>query len=132
MFPSIWAEFDKLCLICDLAEKETMKIARFIRGLNRHIAKKVELSPYSSFNDVCKLAIKIESHQQEEKPKSKFHDSGSSVLKGFEQFKPNFSQGSSQASLKTPSTTFNSKRETSSKDDKKIEKPKSLCLKRGV
>ena len=67
------AEFDKLCLICDLAEKETMKIGRFIRGLNWHIYKRVKLSSYHSFDDVCNLALKFEYHlheEEEEKPLS--------------------------------------------------------------
>ena len=66
------AKFDKLCLICDLAEKETMKIARFIRGLNWHIYKRVKLSSYHSFDDVCNLALKFEylHEEEEEKPLS--------------------------------------------------------------
>ena len=33
-------EFEKLCLICDLQEKESFKIARFIRGLSKGIRKR--------------------------------------------------------------------------------------------
>ena len=58
-------EFDQLCLICDLAEEETKKIGRFIRGLNWHIYKRVKLSSYNSFDDVCNLALKIEYHLRE-------------------------------------------------------------------
>ena len=64
-------EFDKLCFSCDLEEDETKKIERFIRGLNWHIYKRVKLSSYHSFDDVCNLALKIEYHlheQKEEKP----------------------------------------------------------------
>ncbi|KAJ9536696.1 hypothetical protein OSB04_un000081 [Centaurea solstitialis] len=124
------AEFDKLCLVCDLAEKETMKIARFIRGLNRPIAKKVELSPYSSFNDVCKLAMKIESHMQEEKSKSSFHGSGSGNSKGFSSFKSNVSQSSPQTSYKQTPVRFPPKKEGPTfKDDKRVEKQKVFISK---
>ncbi|XP_074324107.1 uncharacterized protein LOC141661026, partial [Apium graveolens] len=118
------AEFDRLCLICDLAEKETMKIARFIRGLKRPIAKKVELHSYSSFNDVCKLAMKIESHQEEEKLKSTFKGFGSGTSKGTGQFKSNFSDDSTQASLKSQSTGSTAQPETSSSAEKKAERQK--------
>ncbi|XP_074364604.1 uncharacterized protein LOC141705612 [Apium graveolens] len=104
------AEFDRLCLICDLAEKETMKIARFIRGLKRPIAKK--------------LAMKIESHQEEEKPKSTFKGFGSGTSKGAGQFKSNFSDDSTQASLKSQSTGFTAQPETSSSAEKKVERQK--------
>lgn len=58
------AKFDRLSSICDLNENE--RIARFIKGLNRRIANKVEMSSYNSFKDVCKLALKIESHWNDE------------------------------------------------------------------
>ena len=47
--------FHKLCFSCDLEEKETMKIARFIHGLNWRIDKEVKSSSYNSFHDVCNL-----------------------------------------------------------------------------
>ncbi|XP_048227253.1 uncharacterized protein LOC125369283 [Ricinus communis] len=65
-------EFEKLCLICDLHEKETFKIARFIKGLSKGIGRKVEVTHYSTFNDVCKLAMKYKMHLKEEKPKPSF------------------------------------------------------------
>ena len=60
-------KFDKLCFSCDLEEEETKKIGRFIHGLNWHIYKRVKLSSYHSFDDVCNLALKIEYHLHEEK-----------------------------------------------------------------
>ena len=35
-------------------------MARFLRGLDTNIVEKVELKPYWTFEDVCKLAIKVE------------------------------------------------------------------------
>ncbi|KAL8135315.1 hypothetical protein AgCh_010108 [Apium graveolens] len=68
------SEFYRLRLICDLEETETMKIGRFIRGLNLPIYRKVKSSPYISFNDVCNLALEFESFQQDEKLKSSLHE----------------------------------------------------------
>ncbi|XP_057250681.1 uncharacterized protein LOC130591394 [Beta vulgaris subsp. vulgaris] len=62
-------EFEKLGLICDIEEKEKHKTARYIKGLNRNIARRVEVSTYHSFEDVTKLAMKFEEHDKEEKPK---------------------------------------------------------------
>ena len=73
-------EFDKLCFSCDLEEEETKKIERFIRGLNWHIYKKVKLSSYHSFDDVCNLALKIEYHLHEEEEKKPISTLQSFVL----------------------------------------------------
>jgi len=37
-------------------------MARFLRGLDPNIAKKLEIQSYWSFEDVCKLVIKVEKH----------------------------------------------------------------------
>ncbi|KAL8098098.1 hypothetical protein AgCh_031023 [Apium graveolens] len=68
------SEFYRLRLICDLEETETIKIGRFIRGLNLPIYRKVKSSPYISFNDVCNLALEFEYFQQDEKLKSSLHE----------------------------------------------------------
>ncbi|XP_074376843.1 uncharacterized protein LOC141718357 [Apium graveolens] len=86
--------------------------------------EQVELHSYSSFNDVCKLAMKIESHQEEGKLKSTFKGFGSGTSKGTEQFKSNFSDDSTQASLKSQSTGFTAQPETSSSVEKKAERQK--------
>jgi len=49
-------EFDKLIMLCDLEERVEHKIARFLAGLNPSIAEKVDLQPYWSFEEVCKVA----------------------------------------------------------------------------
>ncbi|KAK1360699.1 hypothetical protein POM88_045173 [Heracleum sosnowskyi] len=60
------SEFENLRFICDFEETEIEKIARFIRGLDWPIYKKVKSSPSNSFSDVCNLALKFESQPQEE------------------------------------------------------------------
>ncbi|XP_048501395.1 uncharacterized protein LOC104893826 [Beta vulgaris subsp. vulgaris] len=65
-------EFEKLGLICNIEEKEKHKTARYIKGLNRNIAKRVEVSSYHTFEDVTKLAMKFEEHDKEEKPKGTY------------------------------------------------------------
>ncbi|XP_057250675.1 uncharacterized protein LOC104893795 [Beta vulgaris subsp. vulgaris] len=75
-------EFEKLGLICDIEEKEMHKTARYIKGLNRNIAKRVEVSTYHSFADVTKLAKKFEDHDKEERPKGTYIPRYDSNAKG--------------------------------------------------
>ena len=104
------AEFDRLTSLCDLEEKESMRIARFIKGLNRPIAKKIDLSTYETFDDVCTLALKIENHWLEDKKSSKFGAKSSSIgeAKKFEKPFKTYSTASSEQ-----------KGESSSKGEKK-------------
>ncbi|KAK9698054.1 hypothetical protein RND81_08G079500 [Saponaria officinalis] len=53
-------EFEKMSIICDLDEKEELRTARFIRGLNPNLAQRVEIQSYSNFDDACRLALKFE------------------------------------------------------------------------
>ncbi|XP_074293015.1 uncharacterized protein LOC141619902 [Silene latifolia] len=64
-------EFEKLILMGELEENEEQKMSRFLRGLNRHIANTVELYPYSDFDTLCTLCLKIEAQ-------GKFKTGGSS------------------------------------------------------
>ncbi|TXG58038.1 hypothetical protein EZV62_015867 [Acer yangbiense] len=59
------AEFDNLMLKGDLMEPEEQTIARYLGGLNYEISNVVQLQPYWTFNDVCKLAFKVEKQQKE-------------------------------------------------------------------
>ncbi|CAL9121038.1 unnamed protein product [Musa textilis] len=45
---------------CDVPEVPEQTVTRFLGGMNREIADMVELQPYWSFEDICKLAIKVE------------------------------------------------------------------------
>lgn len=55
-------EFERLTMMYDLEERTEHKIARFISGLERSIAKKVDIQPYWTFEVVCKVAMKVEKH----------------------------------------------------------------------
>ncbi|KAI9178430.1 hypothetical protein LWI28_026402 [Acer negundo] len=59
------AEFDNLMLKGDVAELEEQSMAGYLGGLNYEISNVVQLQPYWSLNDVCKLAIKVEKQQKE-------------------------------------------------------------------
>ncbi|XP_056694837.1 uncharacterized protein [Spinacia oleracea] len=61
------AEFEDLSMKCDNAEPEEQTIARFLTRLDPKISKVVQLQQYWSFNDVTKLALKVESQQTKEK-----------------------------------------------------------------
>ena len=53
-------EFEMLMMMCDLQEPQEQTIARFLGGLNKDIADKVELLPFVFVEDVIKLAVKVE------------------------------------------------------------------------
>ncbi|XP_074284242.1 uncharacterized protein LOC141608797 [Silene latifolia] len=54
-------EFEGLSLMGELEEIEEQKMARFLRGLNNNIASVVEMYPYSDFDTLCGLCLKLES-----------------------------------------------------------------------
>ena len=60
-------EFDNLMLKGKLVEPMEQTIIRFLGGLEYEIAKVVQLQPYWSLNDVCKITLKVEKKQNEEK-----------------------------------------------------------------
>ncbi|GJW81970.1 putative CCCH-type zinc finger family protein [Tanacetum coccineum] len=58
-------EFDHLMLKCGIAEPEEQTIARYLRGLQKEIYDVVILQPFISYNDVYKLATKVEKQVKE-------------------------------------------------------------------
>jgi len=50
-------EFVKLKIRSGLEEEPKQAVVRFLKGPDQSIAENVELQPYYSFEDVCKLAI---------------------------------------------------------------------------
>ncbi|XP_021736278.1 uncharacterized protein LOC110702844 [Chenopodium quinoa] len=63
-------EFERLSLLCDLDETEPLKMARFTRGLAKSIANKVDLLPYTTYDDVVKAARKVEAQQKDNQVKN--------------------------------------------------------------
>ena len=59
------AEFECLMMRCDIVEQEEQTIARFLGGLRYDICNVVQLQPYWTYNDVCKVALKVEKQQKE-------------------------------------------------------------------
>ena len=57
-------EFEQLQIISGIEEEPEQTMVRFVRGLEPSIAEVVDIQPYWSFKDVCKLAIKVEKHSK--------------------------------------------------------------------
>ncbi|GAV90675.1 hypothetical protein CFOL_v3_34081 [Cephalotus follicularis] len=111
---------------CDVPEHPEQKIARFLRGLNHEITNIVELQPYCTFEDVCKLAIKVEKQNKGTKSLatrtysqpagSKPFTLGKSFSKGFSSSKP---KALTQDKLNAKSIDFAKERADLSKGDKR-------------
>ena len=53
-------EFEKLMMICDVREDEDQTIVRYLGGMNEPIRNIVELQHYTTLDEVCLLAHKVE------------------------------------------------------------------------
>ncbi|KAK9749900.1 hypothetical protein RND81_02G159000 [Saponaria officinalis] len=71
-------EFEKMSIVCDLEEKQELRTARFIRGLNPNLAQRVEIQSYSNFDDACRLALKFEKQDKSRKPYNRDYTKGPS------------------------------------------------------
>ena len=60
-------EFEQLLLMGGIHEPQEQTVVRFLNGLNLLIARKVELQPYFTLDDVFKLALKVEKRKKEKK-----------------------------------------------------------------
>ena len=63
-------EFDHLMIRCDVVEQEEQMIAHYLIGLHVEISDVVQLQPYWTYNDVCKLAMKVEKQLKEKRGNS--------------------------------------------------------------
>jgi len=57
-------EFEQLTLQCEVEEKEELRIARFLEGLDPRISSLVKLQPLWSFEDVVNVALKVEKNNK--------------------------------------------------------------------
>ena len=53
-------EFEFLMLKCDIKEPEPQTIPQYIRGLKESIGDTIQLQPYWTFNDFCKIVYNVE------------------------------------------------------------------------
>ncbi|VFQ70540.1 unnamed protein product, partial [Cuscuta campestris] len=60
-------EFEELLMRCDLQENDSQTLVRYLFGLNTQIANIVELQPYDTFEELSKLALKVESQLKRNK-----------------------------------------------------------------
>jgi hypothetical protein len=58
-------EFDHSMMCCDIVEPEEQMVAHYLEGLRFKIGNVVQLQPYWTYNDVCKLALKVEKQLKE-------------------------------------------------------------------
>ena len=63
-------EFDHLMIRYDVVEQEKQMIARYLSGLHVEISDVVQLQPYWTYNDICKLAMKVEKQLKEKRGNS--------------------------------------------------------------
>ncbi|XP_048228313.1 uncharacterized protein LOC125369577 [Ricinus communis] len=117
-------EFERLGLMCDLQEKEPLKIARFTKGLSKPISHKVDLMSFSTFDEVVKVARKVEAQVKQEKPKA----NTSGVKTPYKPYIPFRKSESSSSSSKQLSSTNPSKFQ-SGKSSFKQEGFKRTCYK---
>jgi len=61
-------EFKKLVIKCDLQEPEEQTIVRYLGGLDPRYSDIVELQAYTSFDEVCVLARKVEQQKKAKHP----------------------------------------------------------------
>ena len=57
-------EFGKLLIKCDIQELEEQKIVRYLGGLEPKYSNVIELQQYTTFDEVCVLAHKVEQQRK--------------------------------------------------------------------
>jgi len=61
-------EFEMLVIKCDLQEPEKQTIVRYLGGLDPRYTNMVELQAYTTFDEVCVLAHKVEQQRKAKQP----------------------------------------------------------------
>jgi len=57
-------EFEKLLIKCEIQEPEEQTIVRYLGGLEPKYSNMVELQQYTTFDEVCVLAHKVEQQKK--------------------------------------------------------------------
>jgi len=65
-------EFEKLLIQCDLHEAEEQTIVRYLGGLDPKYAHVVDLQDFTTFDEVCVLAHKVEQQMKNQPIKRDF------------------------------------------------------------
>ena len=81
-------EFEQLQIIYNLREEPEQTIARFLMCLNPAILERVELQPFWTFEDACKLAVKVEKQLKSRRSYSSAPPKPATPVKTFNSFKP--------------------------------------------
>jgi len=81
-------EFEQLQIRCALREEPEQTIARVPKGLNSAILERVELQPFWTFKDACKLAVKVEKQLKSRRLYFSAPPKPSVLVKTFNSYKP--------------------------------------------
>ncbi|GJT46198.1 putative reverse transcriptase domain, zinc finger, CCHC-type, aspartic peptidase domain protein [Tanacetum coccineum] len=100
------SEFDRLKLRFDVVEEEKETIARYLAALKPKITDVVQLQQYWSYNDVCRLARKVES-QQKKKASSSSSSRFSGRFTGSDAVKKVANPNSNPTQNANPPTSYN-------------------------
>jgi hypothetical protein len=76
------AEFDHSMMRCDIVEPEEQMVAHYLGGLRSEISNVVQLQPYWTYNDVCKLAHKVEKQLKDRRSTSRPFNQGGITNRG--------------------------------------------------
>ena len=65
-------EFEKLLIKCDIKEPEEQTIVQCLGGLEPKYSNVIELQQFSTFDEVCVLAHKVEQQRKRQSKKREF------------------------------------------------------------
>ena len=80
-------------MACGCKEEEEQKMVKLLTGLNKDTANHVELQSYSSFDELCQLAINVERQVNERKKKGPRTPRIESLTKPLEDFESPWKKG---------------------------------------
>jgi len=82
-------EVEQLRIRCALREEPEQSITRFVNGSNPTILGRVELQPFWTFEDACKLAVKVEKQLKSRRNYLAALAKPTAPVKTFNSFRPN-------------------------------------------